>query len=371
MPKEPAWKLCGRLKAKTIERIREDRKRASVQVAAMLEVIEEHLFDPDFRIGDLRRLTRLPDPNLSTRFAAELGLPPRDYIFQCRMEVAGRMLTADDHLVREIGLEVGYASNSTFGNAFTRWSGKSPKAFREESLSATSEPPPAPPELVSHDELSRACHGDLPAEEATVVLDQLEKIQNQIRGHYHDPVPSVPRSHWVEQAMAEALWQWIEVLPHEAQQAAVQSQATAFHTPAFFYRLCTESIEAGSDDIRGMQLANLALVAMHHLIERLGKQPMTLNLFARANAIAGHAVRRSGYLDQAAEYFGIATRTIGLAGDDAHPVVIMELCLYQSMLHLERDELDHAVLLARSGMEVCQALIRKLKQQVGAESETE
>ncbi len=60
--------------------------------------------------------------------------------------------------------------------------------------------------------------------------------------------------------MARSLSQAIEHPPYELQSAAAKSQARAYHTPALFHVLCTESIEAGAeDDARGHQVMALAL----------------------------------------------------------------------------------------------------------------
>ncbi len=74
MPRETPWELCRRMAEDTLKRIREDRRTASVRVARLLDTLEEKLFDSDLQVEDLRRASGELDPNLSTRFAAELGV---------------------------------------------------------------------------------------------------------------------------------------------------------------------------------------------------------------------------------------------------------------------------------------------------------
>ena len=364
MPHETPWDLRDRVAAETLDVIREDRRRALVPVDRMLAEIERKLFDEDLQAGDVRLASGQRDRNLSTQFARETGLPPGKYLIHARMTVGARMLAAGNHKVWQIGVEVGYGSGNSFSRAFKTWCGRSPKAFRKEARAAAAAgglPPPLPNELLNREERRSAQGGNLPADQAAA----LDEIQDRVQDQYHAPVPSVPEDGWVETVMAERLWGWIEVLPPEEQSAAVKSQARAFRTPALFHRLCTKCLEIGHDhDVRGLQIASLALTAMESIVLRLGKHPETLNLFARAHAVVGHAFRRSGYLDDAGEAFEFARRTLALAGDDAHPIVIMELNLYSAVYFLERDELAAARMLIDVSIKIYRAYMAKLAQQI-------
>ena len=77
--KELAW-----ITEQTLESIRKARKSASVQVKKVLRQIEKHLLDPKVQIQDVRQWAEIRDKNVSTRFAEELGLPPREFIFRHR-----------------------------------------------------------------------------------------------------------------------------------------------------------------------------------------------------------------------------------------------------------------------------------------------
>ena len=99
---DQALELRLRLQGETLASIRADRERTSVRVAKLLGIIEEHLFDPDFDVNALRRLAKLPNKNLSTLFAAELGMPPKAYILGKRMELAGHMLAASTFQVSRL-----------------------------------------------------------------------------------------------------------------------------------------------------------------------------------------------------------------------------------------------------------------------------
>lgn len=358
---DQAEALCRKMAEETLARIRDDRKRASVKVAELLAMIEERLFDPDLQVETLRRWCGNADKNVSARFAEELGYTPWAYITRCRMEIAARLLAGTDVKVWRIATNVGYLTANSFGRAFKRWAKMSPGAFRERAAKApAAAAPPAPAELVSHEELRRALDGDLPVGETEALLGQLGELQDRIVANYQVLTPPPPRAAWIEPLMAENLWSYVEDLPHEAQMAAVKSQAGAFRTAALFHRLCTVSIEIGAeDDVRGLQLASLAMSAFEAVGGRL-KDP---NLFARAYAVSGLAFQRSGKLDDAGQCFGAATRLLELAGDDVNPVVTMELCLYQAIFHLERDEVESAAMLLDSARQLHRALLAKLAQQ--------
>ena len=369
MFRDQARELSLEIAEETRQRIREDHRRASVRVAQLLELVEEHLLDADLQVESLQRWCGQHDKNISTRFAEELGLPPWAYITQCRMEIAGQMLIGSKLAVWRIGLAVGYVSGHSFGRAFKRWCGKSPKAFRnaEGARSAAESPPP---KLLSRAEIERALAGDLAPEEAKALIGELGELQERVRSNYQIPSPPPPGREALEPAMAARLWRWIEHEPLEIQKAAIDSQQAAFHTPALFHLLCTESIAAGAvDDVTGLQIASLALASLPGVAQRLGKP--SIYLFARAYTVVGLAFTRSESLDEAAEAFRVATRMLNHDGDKVHPVVFMELCLYRARLETARGEAKAAKQLLDAGIQIWDALMQQLKQAMDAEASAE
>lgn len=362
MFEDKARTLSLQLAEETKARIRDDRRRASTRVAELLEKIEESLLDPDLQVESLRRWCGQGDKNVSTHFAEEMGLAPWAYITQCRMELACQILARSDFAVWRVGLAVGYLSGKSFSRAFTRWAGQSPKAFRAEAQARAVASPdggeeaPPVPEMLSRAELERALAGDLSEDDAQALVRRLGELRDEVRSSYRLPSPPAPGREQAEPAMAYRLWRWIERQPHEQQMAAVESQQAAFYTPALFHLLCTESIEAGAhDDVRGLNLASLALASLPGPAKRLGESG--INLFARAHAVVGLAFFRSGALDDAAQAYRIATRMLAHLGESAHPVVIAELCLYQSTLELARDNVSAARKLLGLHKDLLQALV--------------
>ena len=352
---DAAWDLCRRLAGETLERIRELRRQASVRVAQLLEVIEQRLLDPDLDVNDLLRECGLRDPNVLTLFAAEVGFTPKAYILDNRMELAARMLVGSTLRVWRIGVQVGYLHPGSFGRAFKKWSGKTPGQFRQAAGSAAAaEPPMAPEELISRREIRRAMAGELAPERAEALAGRLYGLGDMVCAGYRQLSPPAGGARTVESTMARNLWQWIEPLPYEVQMRAVESQGSHYRTLVLFNRLCTLSVEA-EGGVRALQLATLALASLHAMGERVGEH--YLSVFARAYAILGYARLRAGEGEGAAEDFGQAQALVAMAGDDAHPVVVAELCLYQATLEIERDNFSEADRLTRVGSEILRRVV--------------
>ncbi|WUD86198.1 helix-turn-helix transcriptional regulator [Streptomyces sp. NBC_00503] len=64
------------------------------------------------------------------RFAALVGRPPLGYLTWWRMTTAARLLRASKAPLRSIAVQVGYASEFAFADAFKRMYGMPPGAYR-------------------------------------------------------------------------------------------------------------------------------------------------------------------------------------------------------------------------------------------------
>jgi AraC-like DNA-binding protein len=86
-------------------------------------------------------------------FRQVTGVPPGRFFAALRIEAAKQLLLASDLSIAEVGLEVGYRSNGTFGSQFARLVGLSPRRFRDLARASGSlgaqaavlEPLPSPP----------------------------------------------------------------------------------------------------------------------------------------------------------------------------------------------------------------------------------
>jgi AraC family transcriptional regulator len=63
-------------------------------------------------------------------FAAVLGVTPHQYLLQCRLRQAARLLADGERSVTEVALDVGFADLSNFVRSFGRAAGTSPRGFQ-------------------------------------------------------------------------------------------------------------------------------------------------------------------------------------------------------------------------------------------------
>ncbi len=141
--RETAEHLLRRAAVAAYELIDRDRGRAQGESGRMLELMRRHLFDPRLDVGWLLAGLKLSH-NASSRFRAKIGVGPKRYLEQRRLETACRLLRDTELEVREIGKLVGYRRFAAFSHAFKQRLGRRPKGYRDARPPAT-EPPAAEP----------------------------------------------------------------------------------------------------------------------------------------------------------------------------------------------------------------------------------
>lgn len=100
---------------------------ARVQLAQ--RYIEQHScagITPD----DVARHIAMSQRNLARRFSAALGVTPVQYILQCRIEQAKRMLAKPNVSLRRVAIETGFSDEAVFRRAFKQVAGQAPSAWR-------------------------------------------------------------------------------------------------------------------------------------------------------------------------------------------------------------------------------------------------
>ncbi len=317
-----------------LDRIEQDRRGVSVQVDKLLAGIKKGLLDSELQVQDLLKEAGC-DKNASTRFAGKLGLGPWDYITYFRMQIAIYALIETDLKIWQIAMCCGYSSADALGKAFKRCYDKSPSEFRKAARAADGWPETlaAPADLVDQEGARRALAGHLEANRELAVAGGLGALNDQLRDNYRALDPQTP---YVEPAKAQALWQVMTLSTPEQKVKTVETHAADFQTPALFNRLCTEAIAVSADDdVRGLELATLAIKSLDPILGRL-PEPLGLSYFARAYAVAGNAYRRSGERDDAEQALAIAYRALDAAGAGAHPLVVAELYLYLCCFEIDR-----------------------------------
>jgi AraC-like DNA-binding protein len=109
---------------------REPVRALSPEMAVVVEHIERHIDEP-LPVERLARESGLSIPRFKSRFRAEAGFPPAEFVLRRRIERASRLLSSTHATVLEIALQCGFTSSQYFASAFRRVTGMSPTAFRE------------------------------------------------------------------------------------------------------------------------------------------------------------------------------------------------------------------------------------------------
>ena len=84
----------------------------------------------DISLEELAAAAQLSPFHFSRMFKQSLGVPPRVYLTQMRMEKACELLEQTDVPITEIALEVGYSSNQVLARVFLKYRRMSPTDYR-------------------------------------------------------------------------------------------------------------------------------------------------------------------------------------------------------------------------------------------------
>jgi AraC-like DNA-binding protein/ligand-binding sensor protein len=102
------------------------------KIAAALRYVEDH-FRERLAIADVSREVHLSPDHFSTVFRQATGRTFVAHVQQRRVEEAKVLLTATRKSVTEISLHCGFTNLTHFNRVFRRWTGKSPRQYRNES----------------------------------------------------------------------------------------------------------------------------------------------------------------------------------------------------------------------------------------------
>lgn len=99
----------------------------------LIRYMQEHYAEPLTR-ETLARLFHYSVPYLSKHFRRETGVSIIDYLISIRMNKAGALLQQTDLSLKDIAASVGYSDVSYFIRMFKKYSGVTPKQFKDESV---------------------------------------------------------------------------------------------------------------------------------------------------------------------------------------------------------------------------------------------
>lgn len=99
-------------------------------VEAVRKYVEEN-FSYELTLSSLAEMFHLNETYLSGLFKKHVGITFSDYITKLRMTKAEQLLQENELKLTDIAMLVGYSSSSYFSTSFKKYSGKSPKDYRE------------------------------------------------------------------------------------------------------------------------------------------------------------------------------------------------------------------------------------------------
>jgi len=84
----------------------------------------------DITLDELAAEAQLSPFHFVRMFKQSVGVPPRAYLTQLRMERVCELLEMSDLPITEIAFEVGYSSNQVLARVFTKYQHMSPSEYR-------------------------------------------------------------------------------------------------------------------------------------------------------------------------------------------------------------------------------------------------
>jgi len=84
----------------------------------------------EWTVTDLARCVGMSRSGLADRFTRLVGHSPIDYLIRWRLQLAARLLRAEEVSIAEIAGRVGYESEAAFHRAFKRFAGVTPASWR-------------------------------------------------------------------------------------------------------------------------------------------------------------------------------------------------------------------------------------------------
>ena len=173
--------LRDRAAQPTYENIRRDRVQASGKVAEWLACLEDHLFDRELNVHFLKRSTGTRDNSMAILFHASLGVTPKEYITECRMAVARRLLVEGGLKMWQISQLLGFSSLGVFSKSFLHHEGIRPSLYKQgaESWSRHGGEPQLNLRQVSEKYLKRVLEGRVALEEGQRLIALLQAVYSK------------------------------------------------------------------------------------------------------------------------------------------------------------------------------------------------
>lgn len=97
----------------------------------VISYIHENL-DKDLSLLDISATVGMSMYYFSRQFKQSIGLAPHQYVMNCRIERAKKLLSKTNQTIEQISSQVGFQSQSHFTNVFRKFTGVTPRVYREQ-----------------------------------------------------------------------------------------------------------------------------------------------------------------------------------------------------------------------------------------------
>jgi AraC-like DNA-binding protein len=275
MVRRPSASLQFREAAQpAFERIRRDRERVSERAAPLLALIEERLFDVDLDLRLRKRLELLPD-DVVREFYDALGLRPREYVRERRLDVANLLLRTTRWPVWQVAAEVGFLNTKQLQYAFKTRTGSAPSTVRpepSETEAAKARTSDRAPEHSVRLEVQGAV-GMLDSQATVALVQRLRALVPSVkRREPSRPVLELSMPGYRrERELAATLWKTAGDLPTRHLRH-VLCRRLRFESPALFRLLGEKGREIGRRDRkRGVDVVGLGVEVLEANAEALGE----------------------------------------------------------------------------------------------------
>ncbi len=110
--------------------IQQNEKAYSPPILKALQYIEGHFMDSQLAMDKIINVVHISPGHFSTLFKQEVGITFTDYLNQCRMEEAKKLISLSDIKIYQVAMECGYDNIPYFSTAFKKYTGYSPSEYK-------------------------------------------------------------------------------------------------------------------------------------------------------------------------------------------------------------------------------------------------
>ena len=322
--------------ARTLKRIRHDRRRAPQTLKKLFSVILRDLFKPRLKSEYAWDQAGIRDHALGAVFKQLTEVSLKQYIHQARIEVAKILISTTDLDLATISMMIGYDYHPTFAKNFKLLDGRLP-----------SKVPRLGTDGPTIDDVTAIMYvrGELSHDEADDFLNQSLPTYPRLAKQYRQPAPMSRRPLIIVEGerqcrlMAGGLWLEIRDLSFEEQRWEVRGYL--FYTEALFDLLREKSRQRGRQNSQhGIELAKLALVSLEQSDEVFGDRIHDLR--AMGWAWLGNAHRIAGDFSAADGAFEEADREWAVPRVERDRTVLASICDLKGTLRMYQRAYDEA-----------------------------